>query len=114
MAKKKSKGVLERIGEVVTTGAEAAMEAGAKAVGGRLPKAKAAPKRAKAVKTKSQGTKASPKAKAKAKGSQPKAAAKTAKGTSASPKAKAAKSKVAKTATTKTGAKKKAATGKKK
>ena len=49
MAKKKSKGVLERIGDAVTTGAEAVMDAGSKAidtVGDMLPTGKTPPKKA--------------------------------------------------------------------
>jgi DNA polymerase III subunit epsilon len=51
MSKKKPKGVLQRIGDAVATGAEAVIDAGAKAihtVGEMMPAAKTPPKRAKA------------------------------------------------------------------
>ena len=51
--KKKSKGVLERIGDAVSAGADAVIDVGAKAVhavGDMLPTAAPAPKRAKAKK----------------------------------------------------------------
>jgi hypothetical protein len=105
--KKKSKGVLERIGDAVTTGAEVVIDAGAKAVhavGDMLPTGKSAPKRGKS-------TKAAAKTKA------PKAALKRNQSTSAKtkPKAPAAKPKTkASPATPKAaGSKKKAPASKK-
>jgi hypothetical protein len=95
MAKKKSKGVLEKIGDAVVTGAEAVYDAGAKAVhavGDLLPAAKPAPKRKKATKAAVKTPKKSA-TKAEAKTAKPKAAA--VKAPPAKPKASAAKVKAA-------------------
>jgi hypothetical protein len=79
MAKKKSKGVIEKIGDAVSASAEAVYDAGAKAVhavGDLLPAAKPAPKRGKAKAATPK--KSAPKktaAKAEAKTAKPKAAA---------------------------------------
>jgi hypothetical protein len=107
--KKKSKGVLEKIGDAVATGTEAVIDAGSKAihaVGEMMPTGKTPPKRAKASPKAAAKTKA-PKAKVKA----PKAEAK-AKAPKVEAKAKAPAAKVkAKAATPK--ASKKAATSSK-
>jgi hypothetical protein len=118
--KKKSKGVLEKIGDAMATGAEAVVDAGSKAihaVGDLLPTGKLAPKRARpkpksaakvttartdtkvtAPKANTAAKAAAPKAKAKAK--KAKTAAPVAKAESKAPPAKPAKSaKSAKTAT---------------
>src|SRR4051794_23810414 len=111
--KKKSKGVLEQIGDAVSTGAEAVIDAGSKAVqavGDLLPTGATPPKRAKSS-PKTKSPKASVKApKAVAKGSkpQPKTAADKAKAKAPSTPPKAQKawaSKTTPTALVKSGAK---------
>jgi hypothetical protein len=86
MAKKKSKGVLGKIGDAVATGAEAVVDAGSKAihaVGDLMPTGKASPKRTKAKSAKAKTPKSG------AKGKAPAAAATKAK--KAAPKKSAAK-----------------------
>jgi hypothetical protein len=85
MSKKKSKGVLGKMGDAVATGAEAVIDAGAKAiesVGDLLPGAK------RTVKRKASSKKATAKSK---KAAPAKSAAKTTKKAKATVKAKAAK-----------------------
>jgi hypothetical protein len=108
--KKKSKGVLEKIGDAVATGAEAVVDAGSKAIhsiGDLLPTGKPAPKRARPkpksaaeVRTARTDTKvaasktasskaAAPKAKTSAKAAAPNAEAKATRAKTAAPVAKA-------------------------
>ena len=97
MAKKKSKGVLEKIGDAVTAGAEAVVDAGSKAihtVGDMMPTGKTPPKKAAKVKAVAKASKANSKAavakpkaaSAKAGGAAPKTAARSAKKAAARPK----------------------------
>ena len=64
MAKKKSKGVLEKIGDAVAAGAEAVIDAGSKAihtVGDMMPTGKTPPKKAAKAKTAAKASKVKPK-----------------------------------------------------
>ncbi len=107
MAKKKSKGVLKKIGEAVASGAEVVIDAGAKvvhSVGEMMPTGKTPPKRAKA----------SPKAKAAKSAPKKTASAKTVSAKTAKPETKTAAVKVAtKSAKPPGAATKKKAAGKK-